>query len=1141
MYLKKLFFAACSLTVVALAAPSYAQQSLSTVAASVVANERGDAPASVTFGASETYKASEAAIVFKKYLALNAATDEMRLKATDEASGDVSVARYTQFYKGIKVEHGSYIIASRNGLMSYMSGNFYRPATTVNIQPQLTEATALQKALDYTKAEKYIWQIPGSDEQLKVELNDPAATYAPKGELVLIEDYFSGDTPDGQLHLAYHFDIYATKPLSRNDVYVDAATGRILFTNAIIKHILGTGNSVYSGPVTMEVAKIGSTYSLHDSTRGNGINTYSLTDSTSANYKQEVTSATSAFASNVAVDAHWGAQKVYDYWHLVRNRNSYNNQNGVLNSYVDYSINYNNAFWSGSAMFYGNGSGRNSNNGFDPLVSLDICGHEIGHGVCQTTAGLVYNRESGGMNEGFSDIWGSVIENYANPHETDATAKSRWLIGEEIAGLPLRDMSNPPRFGDPDTYGGDHWKFATSSCSPTDLNDQCGVHSNSGVLNKWFYLLTEGGTGTNGVGNDYAVPGIGIDTAAQIAYSTELSLTQTANYAACRLASINYATTQFGACSKIVEAVTRAWYAVNVGDNYTTCDSRISFGTPTNVFTEDAASADCISSHVISVPVVLSGPAPTGGNPVATVTVTGGTAVNGVDYTITTPTLTFPASSNAVQYLSITVFDNGNTLDTNKYIDLALSVAANGSTVAPSNILTTTRVKIANDDLAPVTGANEVRTVSTYDMSSNITSPFQSNSVQGRIQYIITAEELLADGVKPNATLTKVAFVMIQKLSNQPYTDYTIQLAPTQLNVFSTAFIASGFTTVYQGNYSSLTGTNTIAFTNNYVWDGTSNLAMQICFTNTTRATGNDQVQGTSASGNRVAYSYSNATTGTGCALPFNAANVSNGRPVFRFTQEVAPTPVAVAAGAARQWKVNASDRTYFYDQNEKKLIAGIWNGTSDLGCVTAAVSQQGNGFTQNTFAPFSTVKRSAKEFAIAPSQNDQASYTALFYLTTDELDGMDPNNLQILQTTAATDADITPSNTQIISSLIKTTGQNYRAFRGNFTGFGRYFFIDGTPNLAVGNVASSDNGLYVVNNPFNNELRIAYNLQKADNAEIKLLDVTGKLVYSNKQSVSGGKGEMVITTGSLNLAPGNYIVQVIYSGGVFTGKVLKK
>ncbi len=106
---------------------------------------------------------------------------------------------------------------------------------------------------------------------------------------------------------------------------------------------------------------------------------------------------------------------VYDYWKKRHGRASYDNKNAAIKSYVHYGPAYDNAFWNGSTMTYGDGSGTsNPRGGFRPLVSLDVCGHEIGHGVCSNTSDLVYRGESGAMNEGLSDIWAAAVEHFVD-------------------------------------------------------------------------------------------------------------------------------------------------------------------------------------------------------------------------------------------------------------------------------------------------------------------------------------------------------------------------------------------------------------------------------------------------------------------------------------------------------------------------------------------------------------------------------------------------------------------------------------------------------------------------------------------------------------------------------------------------------
>jgi hypothetical protein len=140
------------------------------------------------------------------------------------------------------------------------------------------------------------------------------------------------------------------------------------------------------------------------------------------------------------------------------------------------------------------------------------------------------------------------------------------MIGEEIMrpgqGAALRSMSNPNQFSHPDTYQGFYWRSTAVGAS-----DNGGVHQNSGVLNYWFYLVSQGGAGTNDKGNAFTVTGIGIDKAARIAYLTEQLLSPTSNFASARAMAVQAATMLYGATSAECRAVTNAWYAVGVGSS----------------------------------------------------------------------------------------------------------------------------------------------------------------------------------------------------------------------------------------------------------------------------------------------------------------------------------------------------------------------------------------------------------------------------------------------------------------------------------------------------------------------------------------------------------------------------------------------
>ena len=164
------------------------------------------------------------------------------------------------------------------------------------------------------------------------------------------------------------------------------------------------------------------------------------------------------------------------------------------------------------------------------------------------------------------------MEHFAKGNGTEFPDPEVWLIGDEIdrrsGSAALRSMSDPKSQGQPDTYGGTYWQNPNCG-SPTRFNDYCGVHTNSGVLNHWFYLAVMGGSGSNDVGDNYTVTGIGITKAANISYRMESQyLSSNSTYANARSAAIQSAIDLYGAGSQEEETVTNAWYAVNVGNAY---------------------------------------------------------------------------------------------------------------------------------------------------------------------------------------------------------------------------------------------------------------------------------------------------------------------------------------------------------------------------------------------------------------------------------------------------------------------------------------------------------------------------------------------------------------------------------------------
>jgi len=459
--------------------------------------------------------------------------------------------RYQQMFNGIPVEGTMFILHSKNGKIISMNGELFNNIS-LGKYPSLNEQAALNYALSDVNASLYKWQIPAEENHLKSEQKNLTATYFPKGELVYVS--VNGNLLLENLRLAWKFDIYAQEPMSRNYVYVDAVTGEIINKVDRIRTIdtNGTAITAYSGSRPIVADSFSGSFRLREVGRGGGINTFNMLTGTNYANAVDFTDAdniwnnVNAAKDQYATDAHWGSEMTYDYYLIRHNRNSVDDAGFTLNSYVHYSTNYNNAFWDGTRMTYGDGGTT-----YGPFTALDITGHEITHGVTENSSNLNYQNESGALNESFSDIFGTAIEFFGRP------TNANWLMGADI-GSALRNMANPNSTGDPDTYHGTNWYFGTA--------DNGGVHTNSNVQNYWFYLLSQGGTGTNDIGNAFNVTGIGIINAASIAYRTNaFYLTPNSQYADARFYSIQSAVDLFGACTQQVIATTNAWYAVGVG------------------------------------------------------------------------------------------------------------------------------------------------------------------------------------------------------------------------------------------------------------------------------------------------------------------------------------------------------------------------------------------------------------------------------------------------------------------------------------------------------------------------------------------------------------------------------------------------
>lgn len=481
---------------------------------------------------------------------------------------------YRLFHENIPIEFSNIKIIFKNDKIFSMNGSFPR-IENISKTPIINEVQAFENALSFINSEKYMWEYANIENWYKTEQNDERLSYKPKAELVFLRN---GKT---EFDLAYKFNIYSLVPFRRDVIYISSEDGSVLFDIPQIKSLDGTAHTKYSGDRTIATQFYNGHYRLRDYTRGNGIETYNsnhVYDSYGGEIDlsgvSDVIDSDNNWTENefhnlnkddAALDAHWGAESTFDYFFNKHNRNSIDNNGYKLRNYVHFRDNFDNAFWDGERMFYGDGGTY-----FDALVSLDVIAHEIAHGLYQFTAGeSPYIEEEGAINESLSDIWASLVENYAAPE------KERFLIGEDITILneALRSMSNPKSYQNPDTFLGEFW---------FDGNDQnFKVHTNSSVMNHWFYLLCQGSSETDEI-NDNNEPfhlyGIGMEKAAKIIYRAEnmyFTATLDFSFEDVRNLTILSAEELFGVESVEVCEIKKAWNAVGVGASCTGVDHSI--------------------------------------------------------------------------------------------------------------------------------------------------------------------------------------------------------------------------------------------------------------------------------------------------------------------------------------------------------------------------------------------------------------------------------------------------------------------------------------------------------------------------------------------------------------------------------------
>ena len=422
--------------------------------------------------------------------------EELTLVNSSKDELGIQHFHYQQLMNGVPIWGSEMRIHAVNGAVNYINGNWYKTEIRATETPQISQENVEAKIKSLTKYK---------------DLQPSAKSLLPQQQISSKLVYYKDA---GKLKLAYATKVY---PNLREgfQYFTDATSGEILDQYSLfcgLMHQLEGHDDACLGKLdgavtatatdlngisrSINTYQVGSSYYMIDASRAmfksaqsrmpnepvgviwtlNGNNNSPANDNFDAGH---FISSNNSWNSPASVSAHYNAGKAYEYYLNTHGRNSINNQGGNVISLVniteDDGSGMDNAFWNGAAMFYGNGK-----TAFFPLAkALDVAGHEISHGVVETTANLEYRNESGALNESFADIFGAMID------------RDDWKMGEDCVrpgqfpSGALRDLSNPHNGGTSLSSRGYQPQHMNEKYTGTQ--DNGGVHINSGIPNFAYY------------------------------------------------------------------------------------------------------------------------------------------------------------------------------------------------------------------------------------------------------------------------------------------------------------------------------------------------------------------------------------------------------------------------------------------------------------------------------------------------------------------------------------------------------------------------------------------------------------------------------------------------------------------------------
>jgi Zn-dependent metalloprotease len=482
----------------------------------------------------------ESAEVFFRNMLKTEESDQFKKFSIKSRRSGYAHEHFDQYYKGIKVDGAGYNFHYKNSKMYFAHGHYVKIGN-LDIQPAISKEEGKNFFASHQK-------IP----------LDSVTDYL--SELLIKEIPVNNDTLPV---LVYKITLFSDHVNNTEIGYVDAQTGKVLATEPALINYAATGTFAtrYSGTQTGVTHYYNGAFHLVDSTANRAIiHTWNLNGNTNTANRTELSdndnnwtqAEHAANNNNMALDIHWALQQIRNRLFVTYGVNSFDDDGFPINAHIRHATgsSTDNAYWNPIDRVLLFGSGYTD---FLPLASLDVVAHEFGHGITHFQIGWGVGSA---FNEGLSDIWGAIMESQIRPSNI-------WQIGEQITNNYecLRNLqstnSNRAKVKIADTYESSQYNNGD-------------YYVRSGVFSHWFYLLVNGGSGTNAIGNSYTVHGVGMDNGENLIAEAVFNnyLSNTTSYGQIRTTTVNAARVLDGGLNGFfVQQVENAWYAVGVGSS----------------------------------------------------------------------------------------------------------------------------------------------------------------------------------------------------------------------------------------------------------------------------------------------------------------------------------------------------------------------------------------------------------------------------------------------------------------------------------------------------------------------------------------------------------------------------------------------